>query len=228
MAERSSSRICALQRIVDTSRKFSFARTRSTHRATHTAPPTPNPPTLFESLPEHRPLLPLLLSHDIPSKLAKACADRYDSYAKQLKTAAETKFAPYLNRGSDTASVYLFFLENYNQMLRHWAQSVLNAALKSLKRGSVDLWDLDVTYPKPLWFPVRSSILQSSWVTLTISQLPLDQYPTFLPRKTEVRRFCRYLTRRLTVSMTVMLPFVRLRTSSRISDDLPSSPSSHN
>jgi len=152
------SRIRALQRIVDTSRKFGFTCAKSTPRATQTAPTTLTVPTVFESLPEHKPLLPLLLSHDIPSKLAKACADRYDSYAKQLRSAAEAKFAPHLNQQSHTASVYIFFLESYSQTLRRWAQSVLNAALKSLKRGSVGLQNLDVIYPKPLWFPVRSLV----------------------------------------------------------------------
>lgn len=159
MAERS--RIRALQRIVDTSRKFGLTCTNTTPRATQTASPTPNTPTVLESLPEHKPLLPILLSHNIPSKLAKACADRYDSYAKQLRSAAETKFAPYLlNRRSHAPSVYYFFLESYNQTLRRWAQSVLTAALKRLKRDSVDLQNLDVTYPNPLWFPVRLLILK--------------------------------------------------------------------
>jgi len=149
MAERS--RIHALRRIADTSRKFTSKKT--TPRAARTT--TPNTSTVFESLPEHKPLLPLLLSHNIPSRLAKACADKYDSYAKQLKSAAETKFAPYLfNCRSHTPNVYYVFLESYAQMLQDWAQSVLNVALKSLKRDFVDLQNLDVTYPRPLWFPV--------------------------------------------------------------------------
>jgi len=155
------SRIRALQRIADTSRKFSFTCTKLTPRTARTVPPTSNIPRTVESLPEHKPLLPLLLSHDIPSALAKACADRYDNYATRLRSAAETKFAPYLlTWRSHTAGVYAFFLESYSKMLRHWAQAILDAALKNLKRGSVDLQNWDVTYPKPLWFPVRSLVLK--------------------------------------------------------------------
>lgn len=154
------SRIRTLQRIADTSRKFSLTCTKLSPRTTQTVPPTSNTPRIVESFPEHKPLLPLLLSHDIPPKLANACADKYESYAKRLRSAAENKFAPYLlNWRSHTAGVYAFFLESYSQMLRRWAQAILNAALKRLERGSVDILDLDVTYPNPLWLPVCCPIV---------------------------------------------------------------------
>ena len=140
----------ALQRIVDTARKIN---------------PNPRPipiiqatPNVLTSLPEHKPLLPLLLSHDIPPKLAKACADRYDGYASQLRSEAETKLAPYLvnGGGSQPATIYSIFLKDYNRTLQCWSQSILNTALNSLKRDSVELRNLDVTHPAPLWLPVRS------------------------------------------------------------------------
>lgn len=148
MAE--SSRVLrALQRIADTARKIN-----PSLRSSAAVQATPN---VLTSLPEHRPLLPLLLSYDIPSKIAKACADRYDGYASRLRSAAENKLAPYLiNRSkSQPARVYSIFLGEYKQTLRIWSQSILNAALKSLKRDSVELQNWDVTHPAPLWLPVR-------------------------------------------------------------------------
>lgn len=142
-------RALQLQRIASTSRKFSV-----------TAPTTPTPllvtPTILKSLPEHTPLLPILLSHHVPSKLAKACADRYDRYADKLRLDTETKLAPYLldqNEGQP-ARVYTVFLSNYSRALRDWAQSILNAALRSLKRDSAELRNWEATYPPPLWLPV--------------------------------------------------------------------------
>ena len=138
-------RALQMRRIVDTSRKIN---------PTHSS--TPNTPSILTSLPEHKPLLPLLLSYHVPPTLAKACADRYDKYASQLRSETETKLVPYL---VDSASgrpgrVYSLFLDNYNQTLRDWAQSTLNIALKSLKRDSAVLQNWDVTYPPPLWLPV--------------------------------------------------------------------------
>jgi hypothetical protein len=160
MTERSSSRIRVLQRITDTSRKFSFTCTKPIPNVSQKIPPTSNAPRIIESLPEHKPLLPLLLSHNIPPKLADACADKYDNHAKRLKSTTELQFAPYLlNCHSHAAGVYAFFLERYRQTLRHWAQTTLNAALKSLKRCSADFQDLDVTHPNPLWLPVRCPVL---------------------------------------------------------------------
>lgn len=140
----------ALRRIADTSRKFGRAMSITS---------APNIPTILKSLPEHRPLLPLLLSHGIPFRLATTCADRYDKCASELRSETETKLAPYLvnNRKNPPAVVYPLFLTNYIHALRDWAQSILNTALKCLKRSSVDLSDWDVTYPAPLWLPVRSS-----------------------------------------------------------------------
>jgi len=139
----------ALQRIADTSRKLS--------RAAVPAPGPPCIPTLLKSLPEHRPLLPVLVSQDIPANLAKVCADRYDVYASQLRSETETKLAPYLVNlcKNPPARVYSIFLNSYSQTLQRWAQSILNTALKSLKRDSVELQNWDVTYPAPLWLPVR-------------------------------------------------------------------------
>lgn len=148
MAERSRF-LRALQRIADTARRID-----STPRSTLTIQATPN---VLTSLPEHKPLLPLLLSHDIPPKLAKACADRYDGYAVQLRSEAESKLMPYLVNGSESqpAMIYSIFLKDYNRTLQRWSQSILNAALKSFKRDSVELRNLEVTYPAPLWLPVR-------------------------------------------------------------------------
>lgn len=136
----------ALRRIADTSRKF--------NRKHSTA--TPNVPTVLRSLPEHKPLLPLLLSHDIPLKLAKACADRYDRYANQLRSETETQLVPYLvnHRKNVPIRVYLLFFSNYTHALRDWAQSTLNAALKCLKRQPVELTDWDAASSPPLWIPV--------------------------------------------------------------------------
>lgn len=140
--------IRALQRISDTSRKFTS--TTSTGRA------TPDIPTILKSLPEHKPLLPLLLSHGIPTKLANACADRYDRYASQLRLETEAKLAPYLVnlRRSSPRKVYSAFLHNYGKELRNWAQTVLNTTLNKLNRDSVELRNWDATYPAPLWLPV--------------------------------------------------------------------------
>jgi len=139
----------ALQRIADTARKIN----------PNPRPPaaTQTTPNVLTSLPQHRPLLPLLLSHDIPPKVARACADRYDGYARRLKFAAESKLVPYLvNRNEcQPAKVYSIFLGEYQQALRLWSQSILNTALKNLKRGSVELRNWDATYPAPLWLPVR-------------------------------------------------------------------------
>jgi len=146
------SRVLQLQRIANTSRKLN-----QTAHSKLTIRPKPNVPIILESLPKHRPLLPLLLSHDIPSKLAKACADKFDIYADKLKSETETKLVPYLldHSSGPPARVYSLFLHNYGQALRDSAQSTLNAALKSLKRSSAGLGGWDVTYPPPLSLPVR-------------------------------------------------------------------------
>lgn len=147
MAE-SSRFLRALRRIVDTTRK--------TSQNPRPMPTLQNTPSVLTSLPEHKSLLPLLLSFDIPSKLAKACSDRYDGYVGQLKLETEIKLAPYLSnrKKSHPAQAYSLFLNNYNQTLQLWSHSILNAALVSLKRDSVELRDLEVTYPAPLWLPV--------------------------------------------------------------------------
>ena len=145
--------LSTLKRIAETARKMN-----SKPRPIH---PTFNSPVKLKLLPEHKPLLPLLLSYGIPSKLAQACADRYDKCASKLRSEAETKFAPYLHEcTSHSAGVYSSFLHSYTRALRRWAQSILNAALKSLKRTSVELGNLDVTYQKPLWLPVRIPVLE--------------------------------------------------------------------
>lgn len=138
-----------LQIISETARKINPS-ARPIHKISNTT-------TILKSLPEHRSLLPILLSHDIPSKLAKACADRYDKYASELRSRTESKLTPYLiNRdGGQPARVYAVFLKNYKQALRNWSQTVLNTVLKSLKRDSVQLHDWEVAYPPPLWLPVR-------------------------------------------------------------------------
>lgn len=135
----------ALQIISDTSRKI--------NPAIH---PTTKFPTILKSLPEHKPLLPLLLSHNIPCNLAKECADRYDKCAKKLRSETEAKLAPYLvnRRRNKPARVYSLFLGNYNQALRDWAQSILDIALRGLQRDPVELGDWDVAHPAPLWLPV--------------------------------------------------------------------------
>lgn len=138
----------ALQRIVDTARRMD-------------PNPRPSPtiqttPSVLTCLPKHKPLLPLLLSHDIPPKLARLCADKYDGYASQLRSEAEIKLAPYLNRsGSQLSAIYSIFLKDYSRALQCWSQSVLDTVLNSLKRESAELRNLDVTYPAPLWLPVR-------------------------------------------------------------------------
>ena len=138
----------ALQRIADTTRRINpNPRSKPTIQVA---------PSVLTSLPKHKPLLPLLLSHNIPPKLAKACSDRYDGYASQLKSETESKLAPYLanQKESHPAQVYFLFLNRYTQVLRCWSQSVLNTALVSLKRNSVKLRNLEVTYLAPLWLPV--------------------------------------------------------------------------
>ena len=139
----------ALQRIVDAARKI-----KPGPRPTSTVRDTP---IVFTSLPEHKPLLPLLLSNNIPAKLAKACSDRYDGYASKLKLETESKLTPYLayRNESHPAKVYSLFLDHYNKTLRLWSQSILNTALTSLKRDSVELSNLEVTHLSPLWLPVR-------------------------------------------------------------------------
>ena len=155
----------ALRRIADASRKF--GRTKPTTS-------TPNIPKILKSLPEHRSLLPLLLSHGIPSQLATTCADRYDRCANELRSETETKLTPYLvnRRKNPPAVVYPVFLSNYTRALRDWAQSILNTALKCLKRGSVDLSDWDVTYPAPLWLPVSLSCQVRLGQRVTVLQSP--------------------------------------------------------
>lgn len=135
-----------LQRISDTARKINGK-----------ARLAPKAPSILKSLPEHKPLLPLLLSYGIPSKLAEACADRYDKYANQLRMEAETRLAPHLVEHHDSQSgrVYTLFLKEYRQTLRDWAQIVLNSALKNLKRDSQELENWNITYPPILWLPVR-------------------------------------------------------------------------
>jgi hypothetical protein len=150
MAEKSRLlRVLQLQRIAETARKIN-----PNARPTRT---TSNTPTILKLLPEHKPLLPLLLSHGVPSKLASPCADKYDIHANELRSKTETKLAPYLlnPRDGQPAGIYSAFLDNYGQALRDWAQSVLNAALRSLKRESVKLQNWEATYPAPLWLPVR-------------------------------------------------------------------------
>lgn len=150
-------RILQLQRIANASRKFG--------PSTPTTPiAAPSTPTVLKSLPEHKSLLPLLLSHDIPSKIAQACADRFDRYANQLRSETETKLAQYLTHRckNPPARVYSFYVNSYSQALRDWAQSILNAALKSLKRNSAEIRNWDVTYPQPLWLPVRPPCLMLS------------------------------------------------------------------
>ena len=137
-----------LRLISETSRKFS--------NTTPTSHPTPPTLPILRSLPKHKPLLPLLLSHGIPSGLAKVCADRYDKYANQLRSETEIRLAPYLvhHRKDPPARIYPVFLKNYNQALRDWAQSILDATLKCLKRDCTEIRNWDVTYPPPLWLPV--------------------------------------------------------------------------
>ena len=165
-------RTLQLQRIANTSRKFNSAAT-----PVPTAAATPATPTILKSLPEHRPLLPVLLSHSVPHNLAKACADRYDRYADQLRSDTEIKLAPYLldHHDGQPARIYAVFLNNYSRTLRDWAQSTLNAALKSLKRSSKELQSWDVTYPPPLWLPVCLSRPKLPGWTLTFLQSPPDQ-----------------------------------------------------
>ena len=150
MAEKSKLlRTLQFQRIAETARKIN-----PNSRRIHT---TPIAPTILKSLPDHKPLLPLLLSHGVPPRLAKACADKFDIHANELRSKTETKLAPYLLKlgGGQSAGIYSAFLENYSRALRDWAQSVLNAALRRLKRESVQLRNWEATYLAPLWLPVR-------------------------------------------------------------------------
>lgn len=150
-----------LRRIADTSRKFG--------RKTPTSP-IPDIPTILRSLPEHKPLLPLLLSHGIPPKPATMCANRYDSYANELRVETETKLTPYLihRRKNPPAVVYPLFLSHYTHALRDRAQYILNTALRCLKRESVDLADWVATYPAPLWLPVRLPLNRRLWWQVTV------------------------------------------------------------
>ena len=173
-------RALQFQRIANTSRKFN-----STASATPAV--TPAAPTILKSLPEHRPLLPVLLSHNIPSKIAKACADRYDRYADQLRSDTEIKLAPYLLDQNDGqhARIYTVFLNNYSRALQDWAQSILNAILQSLKRDSAELQNWNGTYPPPLWLPVcvPSDVTRTS---IDVFQSPQDQR-SYLHAETQVR-----------------------------------------
>lgn len=143
-----------LQLISETARKI--------NPATRPINSTPKTPTILRSLPKHRSLLPLLLAHDVPPRLAEACAERYDKHASELRSRTETKLAPYLaNRdGGQPASIYSVFLKSYSKALRDWSQTVLNAALKNLKRDFVQLHNWEVTYPPPLWLPVGTYCLE--------------------------------------------------------------------
>lgn len=149
------SRALQLQRIASTSRRLN-----PTPKPKATSRTKPNTPTILESLPKHKPLLPLLLSHGIPNKLAKACADKFDIYADTLRSETETRLVPHLLDYSTgpPARVYSLFLHNYSKSLLDSAQTTLNAALKSLKRSSAELRGWDVTYPPPLRLPVRASL----------------------------------------------------------------------
>ncbi|KAF9654223.1 hypothetical protein BDM02DRAFT_3106516 [Thelephora ganbajun] len=142
----------ALQIIAHTSRKI-----RPKTRTVSTSRTTSSVPTVLEALPEHKPLLPLLLSHDVPSTIAKACADRYDRCASKLKSVTEAILVPRLtdHNKNQPAGIYSLFLNNYKQALWDWAQSILDAILKSLKRAPAKLRDWDIIYPPPLWFPFQ-------------------------------------------------------------------------
>ena len=137
-----------LRAISNTSRNFSHPVLTVSSKSTA--------PTVLRSLPEHKSLLPLLLSYNVPPKLAKECAARYDRYASQLRSETETRLVPYFTnrRKNPPTTVYPIFLNNYNRTLRRWSQSILDIALKTLKRDSVELRDWEVTYPAPLWLPV--------------------------------------------------------------------------
>lgn len=155
----------ALQRIAQAARKIN-----PNVRSTLTIRDAPN---VLVSLPEHKPLLPLLLSYNIPSKLAKACSDKYNEFANQLKSKTESELAPYLanQKKSHPAQVYSLFLNRYNRVLRSWSQSILNTALASLERDSVELRNLEVTYLAPLWLPVRLSCISISGLCLRFFSL---------------------------------------------------------
>ena len=146
----------ALQRFAQAARKIN-----PNPRQTLTIQDTPS---ILVSLPEHKPLLPLLLSHNIPSKLAKAFSDKYDGYVNQLKSKTESRLVPYLayREKCHPFQAYSLFCNHYTQTLQRWSQSILNTALMSLKRDSVELENLEVTYPTPLWLPVRLSCISIS------------------------------------------------------------------
>ena len=166
-----SSRILRTLRFIS---ETSFNGTPSTAQPTSLA----RAPIFLRSLPHHKPLLPLLLSHGIPSKLARVCADRYDKYAIQLRSETETKLAPHLlyHCENPPASAYPVFLKNYNQALKDWAQSILNAALRRLERDSADIQNWSVTDPPSFWLPVSRSLPKKSFrVVFTLHQIPLDK-----------------------------------------------------
>ena len=178
----------ALQRIADTTRRVNQnPRPRPTIQVT---------PSILRSLPEHRPLLPLLLSHNIPSEHARICSERYAEYASKLRSEMEAKLVSYLTDRKERrpARVYSLFLNNYSQALQLWSQSILNTALKNLKRDSVELQNLEVTYPAPLWLSVRP-IFQHLGARLTIFQLPPVQ--VFSHSKSNVEPFHLYSARQL-------------------------------
>jgi len=215
-------RALQFQRIANTSRKL--APTTSTASTT-----TPHTPTLLKSLPEHKSLLPLLLSHDIPSKVARACADRFDRSANQLRSETEAKLVPYLinRRKNQPARVYSFFLNSYSHTLHDWAQSILNAALRSLKRDPTKIQDWDVMYPPPLWLPVSvPCLILSVRTALTSSQSPLDPRAAFTHGCCQVSgsRLC--LVYWLIVPTDIVFPFTDFHAYPRISNYLPPSASS--
>lgn len=150
-----SPRLHTLQHISDTS-----------HKPVSTAPVCREAPdilTALKSLPEHKPLLPILLSHNVPPKFANACAVRYDKYATQLRL--EAKLAPYLInlRKESPAAVYSAPSPEVPNGICGGTRSILNTALKKLKRDPVELQNWDVAYPAPLWLPV--SVLHRALVT---------------------------------------------------------------
>jgi len=207
----------ALQRIVDTARKI--------NPNPHPTPATQATPNVLTSLPEHKPLLPLLLSHDVPRKLARTCAERYDEYAIQLKSETESRLAPYLvnRRESQPAQVYSIFLNNYNQTLQRWSQSILNTALKSLKRDSVELRNWEVTYPAPLWLPVRLPCTRMFWSHV-------DNFLAAARSGICVQKIgCKGISSVLNLSANCLierlLPFIHDRTCPCVSDNVPSSAS---
>lgn len=208
----------ALQRIADTARRIN-----PNPRPAPTIQATPN---ILTSLPEHKSLLPLLLSHDIPSKLARACADKYDGYANQLRSETESKLAPYLanRKKSQPAKAYSLFLDNYSKALRRWSQHILNAALKSLKRDSVELRNWEVTYPAPLWLPVCLScigILSDADGFVAATQ------PSVRTRKLGGKIFPSIPNALTDRSIETVLPFIHSQPLPRIPNSVSPSASSH-